>query len=73
MYLEWAPADILEPKPLTENNEEKSDAGLNDVRRINLEQEVNIDPDVTEVCPVMIAVEVMKSYALQCVVEKNLD
>ncbi|KAG2239680.1 hypothetical protein Bca52824_091519 [Brassica carinata] len=48
LYLEWAPADILEPKPLTENNEEKSDAGLNDVRRINLEQEVNIDPDVTE-------------------------
>ncbi|KAL0727487.1 hypothetical protein Bca4012_023580 [Brassica carinata] len=48
LYLEWAPADILEPKPLTENNEEKSDAGLNDVRRVNLEQEVNIDPDVTE-------------------------
>ncbi|KAF8102905.1 hypothetical protein N665_0190s0022 [Sinapis alba] len=48
LYLEWAPADILEPKTLPENNEEKSVAGENDVRRINLEQEVNIDPDVTE-------------------------
>ncbi|KAJ0239290.1 Nucleotide/nucleic acid binding protein [Hirschfeldia incana] len=48
LYLEWAPADILERKTLPENNEEKSVAGGNDVRRINLEQEVNIDPDVTE-------------------------
>lgn len=33
------------------------------MRRVNLEQEVNLDPDVTEVCQIMIAAEVMKSYA----------
>ncbi|CAH8345378.1 unnamed protein product [Eruca vesicaria subsp. sativa] len=48
LYLEWAPEDILEPKTVRENNEEKSDAGVNDMRRVNLEQEINIDPDVTE-------------------------
>ncbi|CAG7887072.1 unnamed protein product [Brassica rapa] len=48
LYLEWAPADILEPKTVPENKEEKSDTGVNDVRRVNLEQEVNLDPDVTE-------------------------
>lgn len=40
------------------------------MRRVNLEQEVNLDPDVTEVCPVMIAVDVIISYAPQCVLKK---
>lgn len=48
LYLEWAPADILEPKTVPENKEEKSDDGVNDLRRVKLEQEVNLDPDVTE-------------------------
>uniref|UniRef100_A0A565CFH3 RRM domain-containing protein n=1 Tax=Arabis nemorensis TaxID=586526 RepID=A0A565CFH3_9BRAS len=54
LYLEWAPGNILELKTLPDNNEKKSDVGENDARRINLEQQVEIDPDITEVCPVMI-------------------
>ncbi|KAL1195109.1 Polyadenylate-binding protein 6 [Cardamine amara subsp. amara] len=48
LKLEWAPGNILEPKTLPDNNEKKSDVGGNDVRRVNLEQQVEIDPDVTE-------------------------
>lgn len=69
LYLEWAPGNILEPKTLPDNSEKKSDVGGNDVRRVNLEQRVEIDPDVTEVCPAMIVVNIMKSYFLPfCVV-----
>lgn len=66
MYLEWAPGNILEPKTLPDNNEEKSDVEENGVRRVNLEQQVEIDPDVTEVFPVIVAVNVMKSYVFFC-------
>jgi len=62
LYLEWAPGNILEPKNLPDTNEERSDIEENGVRRVNLEQQVEIDPDVTEVCPVMVAVNVLKSY-----------
>ncbi|CAL9226089.1 unnamed protein product [Arabidopsis halleri] len=48
LYLEWAPGNILEPKTLPDNNEEKSDVEENSVTRVNLEQQVEIDPDVTE-------------------------
>ncbi|VVB12398.1 unnamed protein product [Arabis nemorensis] len=48
LYLEWAPGNILELKTLPDNNEKKSDVGENDARRINLEQQVQIDPDITE-------------------------
>ncbi|CAH2074076.1 unnamed protein product, partial [Thlaspi arvense] len=50
LYLEWAPEDILEPKPLApDTNENNSDdVGENHVRRVNLEQLVNIDTDITE-------------------------
>ncbi|XP_010434383.1 PREDICTED: multiple RNA-binding domain-containing protein 1 isoform X3 [Camelina sativa] len=45
LFLEWAPANILE----SDNNEKKSDdVGENDVRRVSLERQVEIDPDVTE-------------------------
>ncbi|CAL9223086.1 unnamed protein product, partial [Arabidopsis halleri] len=43
MYLEWAPGDILEPKaPVTDNKEKKSVVEENDVRRVNLDQQVGI-------------------------------
>lgn len=64
LCLEWAPGDILEAKAIPDNKEEKSDVGENDVRRVNLEHKVEIDSDITEVCPVMIAVDVLKSYVL---------
>jgi multiple RNA-binding domain-containing protein 1 len=48
LYLEWAPGNILEPKNLPDTNEERSDIEENGVRRVNLEQQVEIDPDVTE-------------------------
>lgn len=57
LYLEWAPGNILEPKTLPDNKEQESDDGVNDVRKVNLEQQVEIDPYITEVCPVMIAVD----------------
>ncbi|EOA16005.1 hypothetical protein CARUB_v10004134mg [Capsella rubella] len=44
LYLEWAPGNILE----SDNNEKKSDVVENDVRRVNVEHQVEIDPDVTE-------------------------
>ncbi|KAL9809429.1 putative RNA recognition motif domain, nucleotide-binding alpha-beta plait domain superfamily [Arabidopsis thaliana] len=48
----WAPGDILEPKALADNNENTSDVEENDVRRrLNLDQQVGIDSDITEVCP----------------------
>jgi len=47
-----APRDILEPKALADNNENTSDVEENDVRRrLNLDQQVGIDSDITEVCP----------------------
>ncbi|CAH8270172.1 unnamed protein product [Arabidopsis lyrata] len=48
LYLEWAPEDILEPKALPDNNEKTSDVEENDVRRLNLDQQVGIDLDITE-------------------------
>ncbi|KAG7608234.1 RNA recognition motif domain [Arabidopsis suecica] len=45
----WAPGDILEPKALADNNENTSDVEENDVRRrLNLDQQVGIDSDITE-------------------------
>ncbi|CAD5330917.1 unnamed protein product [Arabidopsis thaliana] len=44
-----APRDILEPKALADNNENTSDVEENDVRRrLNLDQQVGIDSDITE-------------------------
>ncbi|KFK24909.1 hypothetical protein AALP_AA8G040800, partial [Arabis alpina] len=48
LYLEWAPEDILEPKTLSANDEKKSDVEENVVRRANLEQQFEIDLDITE-------------------------
>ncbi|CAE6087406.1 unnamed protein product [Arabidopsis arenosa] len=48
LYLEWAPVDILEPKALPDNNEKTSDVEENDVRRLNLDQQVGIDSDIPE-------------------------
>ncbi|ESQ55405.1 hypothetical protein EUTSA_v10024436mg [Eutrema salsugineum] len=48
LYLEWAPKDILEPKTQPDNIENNSNVGENDVRRVNLEQQVEIDTDITE-------------------------
>ncbi|CAH2078516.1 unnamed protein product, partial [Thlaspi arvense] len=43
LYLEWAPGEILEAKTLPDSNVEE-----NDVRRVDIEQQVKIDHDVTE-------------------------
>ncbi|XP_010491106.1 PREDICTED: multiple RNA-binding domain-containing protein 1-like [Camelina sativa] len=48
LYLEWAPGDILEPKTLPGNKEKKSAVEENDVRRVNLDQEVGIYSDIPE-------------------------
>uniref|UniRef100_A0A1J3HU11 Multiple RNA-binding domain-containing protein 1 n=1 Tax=Noccaea caerulescens TaxID=107243 RepID=A0A1J3HU11_NOCCA len=48
LYLEWAPGNILEPKTLPDIKEKESDDGVNDVRKVNLEQQVEIDPYITE-------------------------
>ncbi|VVB13234.1 unnamed protein product [Arabis nemorensis] len=44
----WAPEDILVPKTLSDNKEKKSDVGENVVRRANLEQQFEMDLDITE-------------------------
>ncbi|KAG7554234.1 RNA-binding domain superfamily [Arabidopsis suecica] len=48
LYLEWAPGDILDPKALPDNNEKTSDVEENDVRRLNLDQQVGIDSGIPE-------------------------
>ncbi|EFH47708.1 predicted protein [Arabidopsis lyrata subsp. lyrata] len=48
LYLEWAPRDILEPKALADNKEEKSAVEENDARRVNLDQQVGIYSDIAE-------------------------
>ncbi|XP_019090452.1 PREDICTED: multiple RNA-binding domain-containing protein 1-like [Camelina sativa] len=48
LFLEWAPGDILEPKALPDNKEKKSAVEENDVRRVNLDQEIGINSDIPE-------------------------
>ncbi|CAN8274460.1 unnamed protein product [Cochlearia groenlandica] len=48
LYLEWAPADILERETRPDNIERTEDVGEDDQRRVILEQQVEIDPDFTE-------------------------
>ncbi|MQL68238.1 hypothetical protein Taro_000529 [Colocasia esculenta] len=54
LYLEWAPGDILSPKPAAETDKQENTVGREDVNRMVLEQslepttEGEIDPDRVE-------------------------
>ncbi|XP_010491251.1 PREDICTED: probable RNA-binding protein 19 [Camelina sativa] len=48
LYLEWAPGDILEPKTLPDNKEKKSAVEENDVRRVDLDQQLRMYSDIPE-------------------------